>query len=132
MREVDRLKVIEAVAECRLKPDQAAERLSLSERQVKRLVLRYRAAGVAGLVSDRRGRPSNHQLPAGKAQRVLPVADSRARRQGAGHRGVGRRSSGDVPGQSRQLYSMQGIRKAGEHQQVLLRRSLCIGRETNT
>ncbi len=51
MREVDRLKVIEAVAECRLKPGQAAERLGLSVRQVERLVLRYRAAGVAGLVS---------------------------------------------------------------------------------
>lgn len=33
MREVDRLKVIEAVAECRLKPGQAAERLDLSVRQ---------------------------------------------------------------------------------------------------
>ncbi|MGP8446435.1 ISNCY family transposase [Burkholderia vietnamiensis] len=71
MREVDRLKVIEAVAECRLKPGQAAERLDLSVRQIERLVLRYRAAGVAGLVSGKRGRPSNHQLPAGKAQRAL-------------------------------------------------------------
>lgn len=71
MCEVDRLKVIEAVAECRLKPGQAAERLDLSVRQIERLVLRYRAAGVAGLVSGKRGRPSNHQLPAGKAQRAL-------------------------------------------------------------
>lgn len=73
MREVDRLKVIEAVAECRLKPGQAAERLDLSVRQIERLVLRYRAAGVAGLVSGKRGRPSNHQLPAGKAQRALAL-----------------------------------------------------------
>lgn len=73
MREVDRLKVIEAVAECRLKPGQAADRLSLSVRQVERLVLRYRAAGVAGLVSGKRGHPSNHQLPAGKAQRALAL-----------------------------------------------------------
>lgn len=56
MREVDRLKVIEAVAECRLKPGQAADRLKLSVRQIERLVLRYRAAG---LVSGKRGRPSN-------------------------------------------------------------------------
>lgn len=50
MREVDRLKVIEAVAECRLKPGQAADRLKLSVRQIERLVLRYRAAGlVSGL-----------------------------------------------------------------------------------
>ncbi|AFQ50590.1 integrase catalytic subunit [Burkholderia cepacia GG4] len=77
MREVDRLKVIEAVAECRLKPGQAADRLSLSVRQVERLVLRYRAAGVAGLVSGKRGRPSNHQLPAGKAQRALALIRER-------------------------------------------------------
>uniref|UniRef100_UPI001589B5A4 helix-turn-helix domain-containing protein n=1 Tax=Burkholderia ambifaria TaxID=152480 RepID=UPI001589B5A4 len=77
MREVDRLKVIEAVAECRLKPGQAAERLDLSVRQVERLVLRYRAAGVAGLVSGKRGRPSNHQLPAGKAQRALALIRER-------------------------------------------------------
>ncbi len=63
MREVDRLKVIEAVAECRLKPSQAADRLGLSVRQVERLVLRYRAAGVAGLVSGRRGMPRNRALP---------------------------------------------------------------------
>lgn len=77
MREVDRLKVIEAVAECRLKPGQAAERLKLSVRQIERLVLRYRAAGVAGLVSGKRGRPSNHQLPAGKAQRALALIRER-------------------------------------------------------
>ncbi|MDR8728016.1 ISNCY family transposase [Burkholderia pseudomultivorans] len=77
MREVDRLKVIEAVAECRLKPGQAAERLDLSVRQIERLVSRYRAAGVAGLVSGKRGRPSNHQLPAGKAQRALALIRER-------------------------------------------------------
>jgi len=77
MREVDRLKVIEAVAECRLKPGQAAERLDLSVRQIERLVLRYREAGVAGLVSGKRGRPSNHQLPAGKAQRALALIRER-------------------------------------------------------
>jgi transposase len=49
MREVDRLKVIEAVTDGRLKPGQAAGRLGLSVRQIERLVLRYRAFGVAGL-----------------------------------------------------------------------------------
>jgi hypothetical protein len=50
MRQLDRLKLIQAVAEARLKPGRAAERLGLSVRQVERLVLRFRAAGVAGLV----------------------------------------------------------------------------------
>ena len=77
MRELDRLKVIQAVAEARLKPGRAAERLGLSVRQIERLVLRYRAAGVAGLVSGKRGRPGNHQLPGGKAQRALALIRER-------------------------------------------------------
>jgi transposase len=70
MRELDRLKVIEAVAEARLITWRAAERLGLSRRQVERLVNRYREAGAAGLVSRRRGCRSNHQL----AQTVLDQA----------------------------------------------------------
>jgi len=76
MREVDRFKVIQAVTEARLKPGQAAERLGLSVRQIERLVLRYGAAGAAGLVSGKRGRPSNHQLPSGRAQRALALSPS--------------------------------------------------------
>lgn len=38
---------------------------------------RYEAAGVAGLVSGKRGRPGNHQLPAGKAQRALALIRER-------------------------------------------------------
>ena len=77
MRELDRLKVIQAVVDLGLKPGRAAERLGLSVRQIERLVLGYRAAGVAGLVSGKRGRPSNHQLPAGKAQRALTLIRER-------------------------------------------------------
>jgi len=63
MQELDRLKVIEAVAEARLMTWRAAERLGLSRRQVERLAIRYRDEGAAGLVSRRRGVRSNHQLP---------------------------------------------------------------------
>ncbi|MDH6153738.1 hypothetical protein OKW46_007744 [Paraburkholderia sp. WSM4179] len=77
MTELDRLKVVQAVCERRLKPGQAADRLALSVRQVERLVLRYEAAGVAGLVSGRRGRPGNHQLPEGMAPRALAVIRER-------------------------------------------------------
>lgn len=65
MRELDRLKVIEAIIEGRLKPAAAAQRLRLTTRQVHRLVLRYREDGPAGLISRRRGQPSNRQLSPG-------------------------------------------------------------------
>lgn len=53
MKEAYRLKIIAAVVDGNLKPNQAAERLELTTRQVRRLVLRYEAEGAAGLVSQR-------------------------------------------------------------------------------
>ena len=59
MRESDRAGVIGQVAEKRLRQSEAAKRLGLSVRQVKRLLARYRERGPSGLVSGRRGKPSN-------------------------------------------------------------------------
>jgi transposase len=70
-REVDRLKTIQAVVDDGLRVGQAAKRLGLSRRQVERLLLRYKAQGAVGLLSLKRGRPSNHQLPAGLAERAI-------------------------------------------------------------
>ena len=77
MRELDRLKVIEAVVEGRLMPWRAAERLRLSRRQVERLANRYRSQGAAGLVSRKRGQPSNHQLPMDLVDRALAIIRER-------------------------------------------------------
>lgn len=73
MRELDRLKVIEAVVDGRLMPWRAAERLRLSRRQIERLADRYRSQGAAGLVSRKRGQRSNHQLPTGLEARALSI-----------------------------------------------------------
>ena len=77
MRELDRLKVVEAVAEARLMTWRAAERLGLSRRQVERLVIRYRDKGAAGVVSQRRGARSNHQLPQILLDRALGLIHER-------------------------------------------------------
>ncbi len=61
MRELDRLKVIQAVVDTGLKPGRAAERLGLSVRQVERLIIRYREQGASGVASGRRGRPGNRK-----------------------------------------------------------------------
>ena len=60
MRELDRLKCIQAVIDGELKPIRAAERLGLTTRQV--LARRYAAAGLVGLISKRFWRPSNNRL----------------------------------------------------------------------
>jgi transposase len=77
MREIDRLKVIQAVLDRNLKPMQAAKRLGLTTRQVRRLVSRYRDGGPAGLVSGHRDRPSNRQLAPGLANTVLTIIRDR-------------------------------------------------------
>jgi len=77
MRELERLKIVQAVVDGNLKPGQAAQRLGLTVRQVQRLVNRYRMQGAAGLVSGKRGRPSNHQLPPGLASQALTIIRDR-------------------------------------------------------
>ena len=51
MRELDRLKVIQAVIDGTVKPGRAAERLGLTDRQVRRLVSSVRTEGPPGIVS---------------------------------------------------------------------------------
>jgi len=77
MRALDRLKVIQRVADGNLKPGQAASRLGLTVRQVRRLVRRYEAQGATGLVSRRCNRPSNHQLDEELAQVALMIVRER-------------------------------------------------------
>src|ERR1041384_3631432 len=62
-RELTRLEVIQRVGQKTLKQRQAAELLSISLRQVKRLCKAYQGSGAAGLVSKRRRRSSNNRLP---------------------------------------------------------------------
>ena len=73
MRELDRLKCIQAVIDGDLKPGRAAERLGLTVRQIERLVLRYRAEGPIGLISRHRNRPGNRGLKAPLVEHVLSI-----------------------------------------------------------
>jgi transposase len=77
MRELERVKVIEAVIEGRLRCFQAAERLDLCERQISRLCRRYEADGPAGLVSGKRGKPSNRELPIDLRARAMALVRER-------------------------------------------------------
>ncbi len=71
MRELDRVKVIEAVVERRLKHYQAAEWLGLSTRQITRIVDRYLQFDAAGIASRHRGKASNHQLSVNVVSRAV-------------------------------------------------------------
>jgi hypothetical protein len=77
MRDLDRLKCIQAVMDGQLRSGQAAERLALTRRQVQRLMLRYRAEGPVGLISRHRNRPSNHRMADELEQRVTEILRQR-------------------------------------------------------
>ncbi|HHR5390842.1 TPA: ISNCY family transposase [Salmonella enterica subsp. enterica] len=60
LKELDRVQIIRDSVSRQITQEQAADRIGISIRQVKRLVQRYRIEGPQGLVSRRRGqRPNN-------------------------------------------------------------------------
>lgn len=75
-KEVDRLWVVQQVAERRILQQEAAARLGLSVPQVKRLLQQFRGEGAAGLVSRHRGRRPNNALAPEFRQEILAVTSS--------------------------------------------------------
>ncbi|BBG58948.1 helix-turn-helix domain-containing protein [Providencia rustigianii] len=73
LEDVKRLKVIQDVIDQRLPTKMAAQRLGISARQCRRLLVRYRADGPLGIANQRRGKPSNNQLPTGLSEYALTI-----------------------------------------------------------
>jgi hypothetical protein len=76
MRDLDRLKCIQAVVDGDLEPIKAADRLGLTTRQVRRLARRYAAQGPAGMISRRFNRRRNNRLDDDLADHVLKLLRS--------------------------------------------------------
>ena len=72
-REFDRLQVLRDFDKGHIGAGEAAQLLAVSRRHVFRLALRYRRDGPAGLVSARRGKPSNRRHPAIVRTRALAL-----------------------------------------------------------
>ena len=70
-RERDRLRVLQQVEEGKMKQVEAARRLGLTDRHVRRLLGRMRAEGDRAIVHGLRGRPSNRRASATHQQRIL-------------------------------------------------------------
>ena len=71
LQDRDRLKVLHAVERGERTQVQAAADLKLSDRQVRRLLVRVRDEGDGGIVHRLRGRPSNRRIPAHRQDRIL-------------------------------------------------------------
>ena len=76
-KELARLEVLRDLDQRRLTPAAAAQLLGLERRQVFRLLKAYRAEGAAGLISKRRGRPSNRRQPAELRATALAIIRER-------------------------------------------------------
>src|SRR4029077_3665914 len=70
-RERDRLKVLHEIQQKHLTQVAGAQRLKISDRQVRRMLERIRERGDSSLVHGLRGRPSNRKLPARLEQKIL-------------------------------------------------------------
>jgi hypothetical protein len=75
--ELSRLEVLQQLSEHRLSQRAAALRLSLSTRQLRRVVTAYQKLGAAALISKRRGQPSNHRLKEATRSQALDLIRSR-------------------------------------------------------
>ena len=58
-KEVIRAQVMELLAAGKVDQNEAGKRLVVSVRQSRRIVRRYRMAGLPGLINKKRGTPSN-------------------------------------------------------------------------
>ena len=76
-KELTRIEVMQRLEKKTLKQQEAAEILGISIRQVKRLMRAYRQTGAAGLISKRRGKPSNNQLKGEVKQQAIDLIYSK-------------------------------------------------------
>lgn len=60
-QEVERVTVIKQIVDKRLKQNAGARLLKITTRQIRRLIKAYRKEGAKGLLSKRRGQPSNNR-----------------------------------------------------------------------
>ena len=72
-RELSRLKIIEDIDEQRVSVVRGAELAGISRRQMTRLVRAFRMHGAAGLISKKRGKPSNRKYSIGFRDYVLEL-----------------------------------------------------------
>ena len=76
-KELNRLEIMQKLEEKRMRQKEAARILSLSIRQVKRLLKSYRRDGAQGLISKRRGQMSNNRLSKETCKKALSLLKSK-------------------------------------------------------
>lgn len=76
-KEAKRAQVMEQLTAGQIDQKQAGKLLAVSVRQIKRIVKRYRAEGLPGLVSKKRGIPSNRRLSEETKRQAIDLIGTR-------------------------------------------------------
>ncbi len=75
-KELSRVEVMERIKAKKMTQKKGAEALGISVRQVRRVWKNYQEKGAIGLLSKRRGKPSNNRLPSETRQRAIDLLHS--------------------------------------------------------
>lgn len=69
--ELNRKTMVERALDKRITQKEAAKKLNISERHIRRIIARYRQRGDPGLVSGHRGKPGNRKLAGDKREQIV-------------------------------------------------------------
>lgn len=72
-KEADRYDVIKKVIEKKIKGDEAATILNLTDRHIRRLKRKVDKEGIKGLVHKSRGNPSNRRIPDEEKEKIIKI-----------------------------------------------------------
>lgn len=133
-KELNRFEVMQRLAKKQLSQKEAGRILSLSVRQIKRLLRAYRDKGAGGLVSKHRGRKANNRLLEEVKKRALNLLKTKYRGFGPtlAHEKLVEREKLKLSDESvRQLMIEEGLWKARKAKEVavhqLRERRACFG-----
>lgn len=76
-KELRKLHIVKQVAEGKLRQVEAAESLGLTDRQVRRLVSKYRDQGAESFASKLRGKPSNNKIAQELKDKVIKLVQDK-------------------------------------------------------
>lgn len=77
LKEVDRLKILERVKSKKITQVKAAEEIGISKRQMIRIYKTFQQQGISGIVSRKRGKPSNRKMSEQVREAVLKTIQTK-------------------------------------------------------
>lgn len=77
VKEIDRLEILKRLLRCEISGPMAANSLTLSTRQIRRLKAMVRKNGASGIIHGNRGKPSPNRLPDSERKRIVALVSEK-------------------------------------------------------